>query len=136
MTAPSSASIGSPAVAAAALYPLVHSVHAVLILDNDGRKLFGKYHHVSDSTRDAHRVNEEKLWATLRRRPLGEVALVDNRVVVYRHNLDVTVYVVSPALGSASLSGDVNELVLASVLDGLFESMEALLKYRSLSLSF
>jgi hypothetical protein len=125
---------------------LLHVVQALLILDNEGRKLFGKYYtdqvvaksvrsdqqqqqqQQDDGKEEAKREQraafERKLWTTLRKRPTGEVALVDRHLVLYKHNLDVTVFLV----GSAHAL-DCNELMLQVTLEGFFEALDTLLKY-------
>ena len=51
----------------------------------------------------------------------SEIVMIDGYISVYRNNLDVGVYV----LGDPT----VNELMLASVLDGLYDSFEDICKY-------
>jgi hypothetical protein len=63
---------------------------------------------------------EQRIWESTRRKPLGQVAVLDTQIVVYKPNLDVVLYVLGPL--------DSNELLLGALLDGLFESLEALLK--------
>ena len=66
---------------------------------------------------------ESKLYSKTKNsnaRMEAEVVMLGDVVVVYRFVSDFFVYIVGPSHG--------NELVLATVLDGLYEAMSALLK--------
>lgn len=97
----------------------LHTVNAVLVLDNEGRHLFSR--HFPSMEKEQQLAWEQRLWEVTRRKPLGQVAVIGGQIVVYRPNLDVILYVVGPL--------DSNELLLGALLDGIFESLEALLKY-------
>ena len=102
---------------------LLHTVNAVILLDNEGHHLFSR-HFQSLSSRlekDEQKQWEQRIWENTRRKPLGQVAVIDGQIIVYKPNLDVILYVVGPL--------DSNELMLGALLDGLFEALEALLKY-------
>lgn len=97
---------------------LLHTVNAVIVLDNEGRHLFSR--HFSPMEKEQQKQWEQRIWENTRRKPLGQVAVLDGQIIVYKPNLDVILYVVGPL--------DSNELLLGALLDGLFEALEALLK--------
>ena len=99
---------------------LLHTVNAVVLLDNEGRHLFARHFSSTSMDKDQQRQWEQRLWESTRRKPLGQVAVIDGQIVVYKPNLDVVLYVVGPL--------DSNELMFGALLDGLFETLEVLLK--------
>lgn len=96
---------------------LLHTIHSIIILDNEGRPLISRrYLPLKDQNKDL----EKHLWDVTRRKPLGQVAIVDGQLVVYKTNLDIMVYLVSGL--------EANDLMLGSILDSIYEAMEALIR--------
>ncbi|PJF17774.1 hypothetical protein PSACC_02411 [Paramicrosporidium saccamoebae] len=82
----------------------LYTVSAVIVLDTDGERLMAKYYPHDDlSASKKH-----------------EVVMCEGRVVVFRANLDLMVYVVGAA--------EQNELLLSCVLDTFFETLAESLK--------
>lgn len=114
----------------------LHTVSAVIIMDNEGRHLISRYfsnpkpsdaskaassaEHTSSTLSDQHKL-EHHIWEVTRKRPLGQVAIIDGMIIVYKTNLDVMVFVVGRL--------DCNELMLGTILDAIYEALEALIKY-------
>jgi hypothetical protein len=99
-------------------------VKAVVVLDQDGKRLHAKYY----AAELASKVKQESLEAKLnmKRRDAGSghmdanIILLEGTVSVFRTGTDGTALFV---VGSASE----NELILAAVVDGLYEALAMLL---------
>lgn len=100
--------------------PSLYTVKAIIILDNDGERLFGKYYDAArfPSVRE-QRVFEKSVFAKTSKAD-SEIALLDGLTVVYKGNVDLFFYVVGDA-------GE-NELMLTSVLACLYDSCSTLLR--------
>jgi coatomer subunit zeta len=114
----------------------LHTISSVIILDNEGRHLISRHFSaskhsdastpapsdqtVSTALSDQHKL-EHHIWDVTRRRPLGQVAIIDGMIIVYKTNLDIMLFVIGRL--------DCNELMLGTVLDSIYEAMEALIKY-------
>ena len=103
----------------------IPSVKAVLILDcSDGSRVHAKYY--SNDLRKksaAQTMIERHLFSKTHcsnARMNSEVILFENTVAVYRTGIDVHFYVVGDSLE--------NELILCSVLSGLFDAINGLLR--------
>ncbi|TWW56688.1 Coatomer subunit zeta-1 [Takifugu flavidus] len=86
------------------LEPSLYTVKAVLILDNDGDRLYAK------------RNVRSGFFCVL----VGEIALLEGLTVVYKSNIDLFFYVIG--------SSHENELMLMAVLNCLFDSLSQMLR--------
>ena len=99
------------------------SVKAILLLDQDGKRVHAKYYGSSFPDKETQQKYEAKLYAKTKgtiARNEAEIILLENAVSVYKSGSDVTFYVVGSTLE--------NEIILAEVLDGLFDSLSILLR--------
>ena len=117
---------------------------AIIILDSDGNRVLGKYYsppHLSSSpVPTAHsqyivtpqpnpyptvkdQKGFEKGLFEKTKKQSSDVILYDNKLVVYKQGMDVTMYVVGGA--------EENEIMLYHVVVALRDCLDALLKYAS-----
>lgn len=99
--------------------PSLYSVKAILILDNDGSRLVGKYFSNEFPTIKEQKDFEKNLFAKTHKAN-GEIIMLDNLTIVYRSNVDLFFYVV----GSTSD----NEIMLVSVLNCLYDTVNQILR--------
>lgn len=98
---------------------ILQTISAVLLLDNEGKRLLTRYF-VLFTNQDQLSL-ENKIWSITHRKPLSQVAIIDNHLVIFKTNLDIQLYILAPL--------DTNELLVGSFLESLFEALEVLLKY-------
>jgi len=90
------------------------------VLDSDGKRIFAKYYNESKfATLKEQSAFEQLLWAKTRKSS-GEVALIENYVVLSRDAADARIYFI----GSASE----NELIIFSALNAYYEAVCSLLR--------
>uniref|UniRef100_A0A8C4QES5 Coatomer subunit zeta n=1 Tax=Eptatretus burgeri TaxID=7764 RepID=A0A8C4QES5_EPTBU len=104
---------------ARSLAPSLHTVKAILILDNDGERLFSKYYEDIHPIGKEERVFEKNIFNKTYRSD-GEIALLDGFTIVYKCSVDLYFYVVG--------SSQENELMLMAVLNCLFDSLSQMLR--------
>lgn len=110
----------------------LHTISSIIVLDNEGRHLISRHFSLpklsnvssveptaSTALSEQHKL-ERHIWEVTRRRPLGQVAIIDGMIVVYKTNLDIMLFVIGRL--------DCNELMLGTLLDSIYEAMEALIK--------
>eukprot|EP00051_Salpingoeca_urceolata_P027584 m.482227 g.482227 ORF g.482227 m.482227 type:complete len:173 (+) comp22464_c0_seq1:491-1009(+) len=97
----------------------LYTVKGMCILDNDGKAIICKYFDETWPTIKEKRAFEKGLFQKTHRAN-AEIIMFDGITCVYRSNVDLFFYV----FGSA----EENELILASVLDALFEATAILTK--------
>lgn len=99
-------------------------IKAIVILDSEGTRVATKYYSRDDfPDKLSHAEFERKVFKKTRggtARLDAEVAILDGLTVVYKSGADVTFCVVG--------GSDENELILVSVLDGLVDTVGALIK--------
>eukprot|EP00753_Platysulcus_tardus_P005568 PLAT13481.1.p1 GENE.PLAT13481.1~~PLAT13481.1.p1 ORF type:complete len:207 (-),score=93.77 PLAT13481.1:154-684(-) len=98
-------------------------VRAIIILDGDGARISAKYFGAALPSLKEQKDFEARLFAKTRRvapRHEADVLLHDGAICVFRTGDDALLYVVG--------AGDENELILASVLEALYDSLAVLLK--------
>lgn len=110
----------------------LHKVAAFVILDADGRRMFGKYYDDVSSgaaskwpTREAQALLERAVHGKVRNALAaqtndGDVLLHEGNTIVYMVDPELTYFIVGPA--------DENELVLSVALSCVYESMQGLQK--------
>uniref|UniRef100_A0A8V5GTH1 Coatomer subunit zeta n=1 Tax=Melopsittacus undulatus TaxID=13146 RepID=A0A8V5GTH1_MELUD len=99
--------------------PSLYTVKAVIILDNDGERLFAKYYDGSYPSTKEQRVFEKNIFSKTQRSD-SEIALLEGLTVVYRSSIDLYFYVIG--------SPYENELMLTAVLNCLFDSLSQMLR--------
>ncbi|KAL2090687.1 hypothetical protein ACEWY4_012950 [Coilia grayii] len=102
-----------------ALEPTLYTVKAVLILDNDGERLYAKYYDDTYPTVKEQKAFEKNIFNKTHRTD-SEIALLEGLTVVYKSNIDLYFYVIG--------SSHENELMLMSVLNCLFDSLSQMLR--------
>uniref|UniRef100_V9LGP1 Coatomer subunit zeta n=2 Tax=Callorhinchus milii TaxID=7868 RepID=V9LGP1_CALMI len=101
------------------LEPSLYTVKAILILDNDGERLFAKYYDETYPSVKEQKVLEKNIFNKTHRTD-SEIALLDGMTVVYKSNIDLYFYVIG--------SSHENELMLVAVLNCLFDSLSQMLR--------
>uniref|UniRef100_A0A674B993 Coatomer subunit zeta n=1 Tax=Salmo trutta TaxID=8032 RepID=A0A674B993_SALTR len=99
--------------------PTLYTVKAVLILDNDGERLYAKYYDETYPTVKEQKAFEKNIFNKTHRTD-SEIALLEGLTVVYKSNIDLYFYVIG--------SSHENELMLMSVLNCLFDSLSQMLR--------
>ncbi|XP_072272836.1 coatomer subunit zeta-1 [Pyxicephalus adspersus] len=102
------------------LDPTLYTVKAVLILDNDGERLFAKYYDETYPTVKEQKSFEKNIFNKTHRTD-SEIALLEGLTVVYKSSIDLYFYVIG--------SSHENELMLMAVLNCLFDSLSQMLRY-------
>ncbi|CAJ0567899.1 unnamed protein product, partial [Mesorhabditis spiculigera] len=99
----------------------LYSVKAIVILDQDGNRVVNKYYDKEAfPTTKEQRAFETSLFKKSQRNTGSEIILLDGITCLYRFNVDLYFYV----LGAARE----NELILESVLNGLYDSVSTVLR--------
>ncbi|XP_071021968.1 coatomer subunit zeta-1-like isoform X2 [Oncorhynchus clarkii lewisi] len=99
--------------------PSLYTVKAVLILDNDGERLYAKYYDDTYPSVKEQKAFEKNIFSKTHRTD-SEIALLEGLTVVYKSNIDLFFYVVG--------SSHENELMLMAVLNCLFDSLSQMLR--------
>lgn len=99
--------------------PSLYIIKAIIILDNDGNRLIGKYYDNQFSTPKEQKAFEKNLF-TKTHKANGEIIMIDGLTIVYRSMVDLFFYVI----GSTSE----NEIILVSVLNCLYDSISLILR--------
>ncbi|KAJ6711648.1 ZETA-COAT PROTEIN [Salix purpurea] len=98
-------------------------VKNILLLDSEGKRVAVKYYSDDWTTNNAKLAFEKSLFAkTLKSnaRTEAEITMFDNNIVLYKFVQDLHFYVTG--------GEDENELILAAVLQGFFDSVSLLLR--------
>nr|XP_061802369.1 coatomer subunit zeta-1 isoform X3 [Nerophis lumbriciformis] len=106
-------------MAAVLLEPSLYTVKAILILDNDGDRLYAKYYDDTYPTVKEQKAFEKNIFNKTHRTD-SEIALLEGLTVVYKSNIDLFFYVIG--------SSYENELMLMAVLNCLFDSLSQMLR--------
>ncbi|XP_077185198.1 coatomer subunit zeta-1 isoform X1 [Paroedura picta] len=101
------------------LEPSLYTVKAILILDNDGDRLFAKYYDDTYPTVKEQKAFEKNIFNKTHRTD-SEIALLEGLTVVYKSSIDLYFYVIG--------SSHENELMLMAVLNCLFDSLSQMLR--------
>ncbi|XP_067301817.1 coatomer subunit zeta-1 isoform X1 [Pseudorasbora parva] len=101
------------------LEPSLYTVKAVLIMDNDGERLYAKYYDDTYPTVKEQKAFEKNIFNKTHRTD-SEIALLEGLTVVYKSNIDLYFYVIG--------SSHENELMLMAVLNCLFDSLSQMLR--------
>ncbi|XP_019632185.1 PREDICTED: coatomer subunit zeta-1-like isoform X2 [Branchiostoma belcheri] len=99
--------------------PSLYTIKAVAILDNDGERIIAKYFDDTFPTSKEQRAFEKNLFNKTHRAN-AEIIMLEGITCVYRSNVDLFFYVMG--------SSNENELILASVLNCLYDSVSQMLR--------
>jgi len=99
--------------------PSLYTIKSIIILDNDGDRLFAKYYDDTYPTIREQKLFEKNVFAKTHKAD-SEIALLEGLTVVYKGNVDLFFYVVG--------SSTENELMLTAVLTCLYDSISSLLR--------
>jgi hypothetical protein len=102
------------------LEPTMYIVKGMIIMDNDGNRIFAKYYDSSMFPSVKEQKTFEKNLFSKTHRANSEVILLDGLTCVYKSNVDLFFYV----LGSCND----NELILMSVLHCMYDSVSQILR--------
>lgn len=101
----------------------------MLILDNEGERLYAKYYKSPHDESPNELVSSTKLQKIFEKKLLtktnklnGDIILFDNYIVVYTQISDVIIYLIGGL--------DENELVLSQTLDGFKEALNKILEFQ------
>ena len=102
------------------LKPILYTVKGILILDNTGERIFGKYYD-PDILPTAKEQNKfEKSLFTKTEKANSEILMLDGLTILYKNNVDLYFYV----LGTPQE----NELLLLSVLNCVFDTISQIVR--------
>jgi len=101
------------------LEPSLYTVKAIAILDQDGDRILARYFDNTFATVKEQKAFEKNLF-TKTHRANSEIIMLDGITCVYRCNVDLYFYVMG--------STHENELILASVLNCLYDSISQVLR--------
>ncbi|XP_032831548.1 coatomer subunit zeta-1-like isoform X3 [Petromyzon marinus] len=94
--------------------PSLYTVKAIIILDNDGERLYAKYYDDTYPSVKEQKTFEKNIFNKTHRTD-SEIALLEGLTVVYKSSVDLYFYVIG--------SPQENELMLMTVLSCLVESL-------------
>ncbi|XP_050230732.1 coatomer subunit zeta-2-like [Mercurialis annua] len=99
------------------------TIKNILLLDSEGKRVAVKYYSDDWTTNNSKLAFEKSLFAKTMKsnaRTEAEVTMFDNYIIVYKFVQDLHFFVTG--------GDDENELILASVLQGFFDSVSLLLR--------
>lgn len=102
------------------LEPTLYTVKGIAILDNDGNRILAKYYDSNKFPSSKEQKTFEKSLFNKTHRANTEIIMHDGLICVYKSNVDLFFYV----MGSAHE----NELILMSVLNCLYDTVNHLLR--------
>ncbi|EOY25361.1 SNARE-like superfamily protein isoform 2 [Theobroma cacao] len=99
------------------------SVKNIILLDSEGQRVAVKYYSDDWPTNSAKEAFEKSIFTKTQKtnaRTEAEIAMFENHIVVYKFVQDLHFFVTG--------AEDENELILATVLQGFFDSVDLLLR--------
>jgi coatomer subunit zeta len=100
---------------------LVPKLHSFVVLDSDGQRLLAKYYDGrTPAQQSTYETTLHKKTRLVPAKAEVEVMLLEQELVVFRSGTDVKMFVSGPI--------EENELVLVSVLDCIYDTVNALLR--------
>uniref|UniRef100_A0A1I8HV69 Coatomer subunit zeta n=2 Tax=Macrostomum lignano TaxID=282301 RepID=A0A1I8HV69_9PLAT len=99
----------------------LHTIKAILILDNDGRRIIAKYYGAdSMPSVKEQRAFETSLFAKTSKNLAAEIVMFEGYTCVFKSNVDLIFYVIGDAVE--------NELILSNTLNTLYDAVSQILK--------
>ncbi|XP_067825460.1 coatomer subunit zeta-1-like isoform X2 [Heptranchias perlo] len=102
-----------------ALEPTLYTVKAIVILDNDGERLYAKYYDDTYPSTKEQRSFEKNIFNKTHKND-GEIAFLEGLTIIYKSSVDLYFYIIG--------SPQENELMLMAVLNCLFDSLSQMLR--------
>jgi len=102
------------------LAPTLYTVKGILILDNDGKRVYANYYDANTFPTLKEQSTFEKSLFAKTAKANAEVLMLDGLTVLYKSNVDLFFYV----LGGAHE----NELLLMSVLNCVYDSISQIMR--------
>ncbi|CBY14518.1 unnamed protein product [Oikopleura dioica] len=99
--------------------PSLYTIDGIIILDNDGKRLIGKYYQNSTMSLKEQKAFEKKIFEKTKKRD-DEILLLDGVTICYKSNVDLIFYVVG--------NSEENELLLAAVLNCVYDAISLILR--------
>uniref|UniRef100_A0A8C4QKZ1 Coatomer subunit zeta n=1 Tax=Eptatretus burgeri TaxID=7764 RepID=A0A8C4QKZ1_EPTBU len=99
--------------------PSLYTVKAIIILDNDGERIYAKYYDSLHPTVKEQKTFEKNIFGKTHRSD-SEIALLEGLTVVYKSSVDLYFYVVG--------SSQENELMLMAVLNCLVDVLNQMFR--------
>eukprot|EP01051_Picozoa_sp_SAG22_P003952 SAG22_NODE_203_length_15320_cov_14.023516_1_plen_194_part_00 len=100
-------------------------IDVILLLDSDGKRIYGKYSGEKYATAEQQSEFEKNLYSKTKNthaRTEAEIILLNKQIIVYMFSTDVYLYV----------GGDhnENELILATMLSALYDTLDTMLRHQ------
>lgn len=108
---------------ASLMLPSLYTIKGIIVLDNDGRRIWANYYdpNIFPSTKDQKKFEKCLFGKTSRTNAEDvDVVMLDNLTILYKSKVDLYFYVIG--------GPKENELLLMSVLNCVFESMSLILR--------
>ena len=102
------------------LAPSLYTIKGILILDNEGKRVWGKYYDPTILPSVKEQNSFEKSLFSKTETANSEILMLDGLTILYKNNVDLYFYV----LGGPRE----NELVLLSVLNCVFDSISQIVR--------
>ncbi len=99
--------------------PSLRIIKAIVLLDNDGNRLIGKYYDDQFASAKEQKAFEKSLFQKTSKAN-GEIIMLEGLTIVYRSNVDLYFYVIG--------ASNENEIILVSVLSCFYESISLILR--------
>merc|ERR1712212_292714 len=99
--------------------PSLYTVGAILVMDNDGKRLIARYYNDDFPSPREQKAFEKKIFDKTKKRD-DEILLLDGYTVTYKTNVDLMFYVIG--------SAEENELLLMNVLNCFYEAVPLTLR--------
>lgn len=96
------------------MIPSLYTIKAILVMDNDGKRLVSKYYDEQFPSIKEQKDFEKSLFAKTHKAN-AEIIMLDNLTIVYRSHVDLFFYVIG--------STTENEIILVSVLNCLYDAL-------------
>ena len=101
------------------MIPSLYTVKSIIILDNDGKRIVGKYYDDQFSSIKEQKEFEKSVYDKTHKSN-SEIIMLDQLTILYKSHMDVFFYVIG--------SVNQNEIMLNSVLNCLFDSLNTILR--------
>ncbi|CCH60773.1 hypothetical protein TBLA_0D02700 [Henningerozyma blattae CBS 6284] len=111
----------------------LYSVHAVLLLDSQGNRIYTKYYNPPHDENNTIFTNDSNLPKTLKKqiefekslvkkthKQDSEILIFENNLVIYKEYLDLTIYLIG--------SLDENEIILQQAFAAIRDSLDLILE--------
>nr|KAF6368010.1 COPI coat complex subunit zeta 1 [Myotis myotis] len=105
------------------LEPSLYTVKAILILDNDGDRLFAKYYDDTYPSVKEQKAFEKNIFNKTHRTD-SEIALLEGLTVVYKSSIDLYFYVIGSSYENEGEDVPLTEQTVSQVLQSAKEQIK------------